>query len=159
MRGYRNCSPYPGRENANRQIVRSGLESPIAGICGKALPERRDSQEAVRRVSYEPSRRIPSCILRNEAQAVRARTNAIGRIEHRAGDRMYVDFAGDRLEIVDEATAEVRKVEVFVAILPCSHYTYCEAVWSQKREDHDKKRARTPSVSTGSARAPLCRTT
>ena len=40
---------------------------------------------------------------------------------------------GDRLEIVDEATAEVRKVEVFVAILPCSHYTYCEAVWSQKR--------------------------
>ena len=48
---------------------------------------------------------------------------------------MYVDFAGDRLEIVDEATAEVRKVEVFVAILPCSHYTYCEAVWSQKKED------------------------
>uniref|UniRef100_UPI0035272DBD Mu transposase domain-containing protein n=1 Tax=uncultured Duncaniella sp. TaxID=2768039 RepID=UPI0035272DBD len=48
---------------------------------------------------------------------------------------MYIDFAGDRLEIVDETTAEVRKVEVFVAILPCSHYTYCEAVWSQKKED------------------------
>ena len=65
-------------------------------------------------------------------------TNAIGHVEHRAGDRMYVDFAGDRLEIVDETTAEVRKVEVFVAILPCSHYTYCEAVWSQKKEDLDK---------------------
>lgn len=62
-------------------------------------------------------------------------TNAIGHVEHRAGDQMYVDFAGDRLEIVDEATAEVRKVEVFVAILPCSHYTYCEAVWSQRKED------------------------
>lgn len=62
-------------------------------------------------------------------------TNAIGHVEHRAGDKMYIDFAGDRLEIVDEATAEVRKVEVFVAILPCSHYTYCEAVWSQKKED------------------------
>ncbi len=61
-------------------------------------------------------------------------------LEHRAGDRMYVDFAGDRLEIVDEATAEVRKVEVFVAILPCSHYTYCEAVWSQKKEDLIKAR-------------------
>ena len=48
---------------------------------------------------------------------------------------MYIDFAGDRLEIVDEATAEVRKVEVFVAIHPCSHYTYCEAVLSQKKED------------------------
>ncbi|WP_305118386.1 IS21 family transposase, partial [Duncaniella muris] len=40
-----------------------------------------------------------------------------------------------RLEIVDEVTAGVAKVEVFVAILPCSHYTYCEAVWSQKKED------------------------
>ena len=62
-------------------------------------------------------------------------TNAIGHVEHRAGDRMYIDFAGDRLQIVDQTTAEVRKVEVFVAILPCSHYTYCEAVWSQKKED------------------------
>ena len=62
-------------------------------------------------------------------------TNAIGHVEHRAGDQMYIDFAGDRLEIVDESTAEVRKVEVFVAILPCCHYTYCEAVWSQKKED------------------------
>ena len=62
-------------------------------------------------------------------------TNAIGHVEHRAGDQMYIDFAGNRLEIVDEATAEARKVEVFVAILPCSHYTYCEAVWSQKKED------------------------
>lgn len=62
-------------------------------------------------------------------------TNAIGHVEHRAGDKMYIDFAGDRLEIVDEITAEVIKVEVFVAILPCSHYTYCEAVGSQKKED------------------------
>ncbi len=34
-------------------------------------------------------------------------TNAIGHVEHRAGDQMYIDFAGDRLEIVDESTAEV----------------------------------------------------
>lgn len=62
-------------------------------------------------------------------------TNAIGHVEHRAGDQMYIDFAGDRLEIIDEVTAEPKKAEVFVAILPCSHYTYCEAVWSQKKED------------------------
>jgi transposase len=62
-------------------------------------------------------------------------TNAIGHVEHRAGDQMYIDFAGDRLEIIDAVTAEPRKVEVFVAILPCSHYTYCEAVMSQKKED------------------------
>ena len=60
---------------------------------------------------------------------------AIGHVEHLAGDQMYIDYAGDKLEIVDAETGEVRSVEVFVAILPCSHYTYCEAVWSQKKED------------------------
>ena len=44
-------------------------------------------------------------------------------------------MAGDKFEIMDEATGEVRCVEVFVATLPCSHYTYCEAVRSQKKED------------------------
>ena len=62
-------------------------------------------------------------------------TRAIGHVEHYAGDQMYIDYAGDKLEIVDGETGEVRPVEVFVAILPCSHYTYCEAVWSQRKED------------------------
>lgn len=62
-------------------------------------------------------------------------TRVVGHVEHYAGYQMYIDFAGDRLEIVDEETGEIRKVEVFVAILPCSHYTYCEAVWSQRKED------------------------
>ena len=55
-------------------------------------------------------------------------TKAVGHVEHYAGDQMYVDFAGDRLEVIDEFTENPRQVEVFVAILPCSHYTYCEAV-------------------------------
>lgn len=59
----------------------------------------------------------------------------MGHVEHPAGDQMYIDYAGDKLEVVDAVTGEVRPVEIFVAILPCSHYTYCEAVWSQKRED------------------------
>lgn len=59
----------------------------------------------------------------------------VGHVDHLAGDQMYIDYAGDKLEIVDSATGETIPVEVFVAILPCSHYTYCEAVWSQKRGD------------------------
>jgi transposase len=62
-------------------------------------------------------------------------TRVIGHVEHYAGDQMYIDFAGDKLEVVDAETGEVRGVEVFVAILPCSHYTYCEAVWSQQKGD------------------------
>ena len=59
----------------------------------------------------------------------------VGHVEHYAADQMYIDFAGDRLEVVDEMTGETKKAEVFVAILPFSHYTYCEAVWSQRKED------------------------
>ncbi len=68
-------------------------------------------------------------------QRYRLVSHAVGHVEHYAGDQMYIDFAGDRLQIIDELTGEARSVEVFVAILPCSHYTYCEAVWSQKKED------------------------
>ena len=59
----------------------------------------------------------------------------VGHVEHLAGDQMYIDFAGDKLEVVDELTGEVLGTDTFVAVLPCSHLTYCEAVWSQKKED------------------------
>ena len=59
----------------------------------------------------------------------------VGHVEHYSAEQMYIDFAGDRLEVVDEMTGETKKAEVFVAILPFSHYTYCEAVWSQRKED------------------------
>lgn len=68
-------------------------------------------------------------------QRYRLVSRPVGHVEHYAADQMYIDFAGDRLQIIDEQTGEVRSAEVFVAILPCSHYTYCEAVWSQKKED------------------------
>ena len=68
-------------------------------------------------------------------QRYRLSQRVIGHVEHYAAEQMYIDFAGDRLKIYDAVTGEPRSVEVFVAILPCSHYTYCEAVWSQKKED------------------------
>lgn len=55
--------------------------------------------------------------------------------EHKAGDKMFVDFAGNKLKYVERTTGEVREVEVFVAILGASQLTYVEAVQSQKKED------------------------
>ncbi|WP_339701797.1 hypothetical protein [uncultured Roseivirga sp.] len=46
------------------------------------------------------------------------------KLEHGAGNEMFIDFAGKKLHIVDRATGEVVPVEVFVAILPNSQYTY-----------------------------------
>ena len=56
-------------------------------------------------------------------------------LEHKAGDKLYIDFAGQKLSIIDIDTGEVIPVEVFVAILPCSQLTYVEAVASQRKED------------------------
>jgi transposase len=56
-------------------------------------------------------------------------------MEHKAGDKMYVDFAGDKLSVIDKETGEEQSVEVFVSVLGASHLTYVEAVFSQKKED------------------------
>jgi len=62
-------------------------------------------------------------------------TKASGKFTHKAGDKLLVDYSGKKLQMVDKATGEVRDVEVFVGILPCSGYTYVEASLSQGRED------------------------
>lgn len=56
-------------------------------------------------------------------------------LDHKAGEKLFVDFCGDKLSVVDPNSGEVKPVEVFVAILGCSQLTYVEAVWSQKKED------------------------
>jgi transposase len=56
-------------------------------------------------------------------------------IDHKAGDKMFVDYAGNKLSIVDRKTGEIIPVEVFVAILGASQLTYVEASNSQKSED------------------------
>jgi transposase len=64
-----------------------------------------------------------------------AREKGSMKLDHKAGQEMFVDFTGKKLSIVDKQTGEIKKVEVFVAILPCSQYTYVEACPSQKRGD------------------------
>lgn len=56
-------------------------------------------------------------------------------IEHAAGDKMYVDYAGEKLHIVNKDTGEITDVEVFISVLGASQLTYVEAVMSQNKED------------------------
>ena len=56
------------------------------------------------------------------------RVNVTMRQEHRAGEKMFVDFSGDGIDLVDEQTGEVRKAKLFVAVLGGSNLTYVEAV-------------------------------
>lgn len=64
-----------------------------------------------------------------------AREKGSMKLDHKAGHEVFVDFTGKKLSIVDHQSGEIKEVEVFVAILPCSQYTYVEACNSQKRGD------------------------
>jgi len=57
------------------------------------------------------------------------------RMEHKAGDKMFVDFAGDKLQLTDRLTGKKKDVETFVAILGCSQLGYMEFLESQRKED------------------------
>jgi len=57
-----------------------------------------------------------------------------GKINHTYGEKMFVDYTGKRLSIVDRHTGLVTGVEVFVSILPASQYVFAEASLSQKKE-------------------------
>ena len=65
----------------------------------------------------------------------RKQSTGVMHLDHKAGDKMQVDYAGNRLEIIDMDTGELRPVEVFVAILGASQLTYVDASLSQKKED------------------------
>jgi transposase len=50
---------------------------------------------------------------------------------HVAGDKLFVDWAGDTVPIIDAMTGEVHAAHLFVAVLGASSYTYAEACWSE----------------------------
>jgi transposase len=61
--------------------------------------------------------------------------NSSMHVEHKAGDKMYVDYAGHHLQIVNDTTGEIKDVEVFAAILGASQLTYVEASYTQQKEE------------------------
>jgi len=61
----------------------------------------------------------------------RGRLNPTMRQAHVAGEKMFVDYAGATMEVIDGHTGEVRTVQIFVATLGASSYTYAEATWTQ----------------------------
>lgn len=66
--------------------------------------------------------------------AWRRQLEPVMRLDHTAGEA-YVDYAGDKVPVVDPATGEVREAEVFVLALGASSYIYAEAQWSRSLPD------------------------
>jgi len=54
---------------------------------------------------------------------------------HVAGEKMFVDYAGTKLQVTNGTTGEVMEAELFVAVLGASSYTFAEATWTQSLSD------------------------
>lgn len=63
------------------------------------------------------------------------RIDVVMRQEHRAGEKLFVDYAGQTVEIVDRQTGEIRRAQIFVAVLGASSYCFAEATWTQGLPD------------------------
>ncbi len=57
------------------------------------------------------------------------------RQEYKAGQKMFVDYAGKTMEVVNPATGEVRDAQIFVSVLGASNYTFAEGTWTQTLPD------------------------
>src|SRR5579884_1884314 len=65
----------------------------------------------------------------------RARLEPSMRQVHRAGEKVFIDYSGKKPHLVDRETGEVTEVELFVAVLGASNYTFAEATLTQRLGD------------------------
>ena len=61
--------------------------------------------------------------------------SATMRQTHLAGEKLFVDWAGDTIGVIDPATGEEHRARIFVAALGASNYTYAEARWTETLPD------------------------
>lgn len=65
----------------------------------------------------------------------RKRLDISMRQDHKAGEKLFVDFAGQTVPVTDPLTGKVKPAQIFIAVLGASNYTYAEAVRSQTLPD------------------------
>src|SRR5216684_2752835 len=69
-------------------------------------------------------------------RAWEGRLSVTMRQSHAAGDKLFVDYAGDGVPVViDRLTGERRAAQIFVAVLGASSFTYAQATWTQGLAD------------------------
>jgi transposase len=68
-------------------------------------------------------------------QRWRRHLDVVLRQEHKAGEKLFVDYAGDTIPIYDPRGGPELPASLFVAVLGASNYTYAEATENQKLEN------------------------
>jgi transposase len=135
-------------------LTEQGLEALLFAPLGGSTPGKRHKAEPDWAVVHRELRRpgVTLLLLWEEYRAAHrggygysrwcelyrsweARLSPTMRQVHAAGERLFVDYAGQTVEVVDGSTGELRTAQVFVAVLGASNYTYAEASWTQSLPD------------------------
>ena len=121
---------HPGAVRARGQVVECSLdELPAAQRAqhsrGAGAKNRLDQRLQAPHVGEE---RVNLLLERVDAMPSRRQV-------HRAGEKCFVDYAGQKPRLLDPATGALVPVELFVAVLGASNYTYTEATPTQQVPD------------------------
>lgn len=140
-------------------VVEPGV-APVEPDCAWIHRERHRPHVTLELLHLEYLRQHPNG-LRYTAFCNRYRTwldrrGLVMRQVHVAGEKMFVDYAGKKPSLVDPATGTVAEVELFVAVLGASSYTYAEATRSQRGPDWIGSHCRAFAFFGGVPRAVVC---
>lgn len=73
----------------------------------------------------------------------RGKLDLVMRHTHRAGEKLFIDYAGHTMPITHPGTGEIKEAQIFIAVLGASNYTYAEATWTQSLQDWINSHIRT----------------
>ena len=86
----------------------------------------------------------------------RRSVTATMRQTHAAGEKLFVDFAGDTVPVFDAVTGQARDAKIFVAVLGASNYTYAEARFSEGLPDWIRAHVNALTFLGGVPKAIVC---
>ena len=86
----------------------------------------------------------------------RRSVSATMRQTHAAGEKLFVDFAGDTVAVIDPLTGDTRPAHIFVAALGASNFTYAEARWSEGLADWISVHVNALAAIGGVPKATVC---
>ncbi len=140
--------PFPGETDDDELGRRLFRQSPAAGRARPRLPDFAETREQLRQKG------VTRQLLWEEYSAGAGDAEVYGytqfcvlyrrwlgqqrlsmRQTHRPGEKMFVDYCGRTVPVVDAATGEAREAQIFVAVLGASNFTFAEATGSQKLGD------------------------
>jgi len=110
----------PNWKEVHRELSRKGITKQL-------LWEEYAEQNADGCYSYSRYCRIYSAWVKKQKRSMRQ--------VHKAGEKLFVDYAGQTVPIVNQATGEMDFAQIFVAVLGASNYIFAEATRSQKLID------------------------